>query len=123
LLEKVGSGTGKILQFRKIKQKIKELNHIHPSQDELDEEIGAIVNDHSLTPANRRWLLENMLMDLDDRLEDYKRELDLAERKLEALVRASEREIEAAYSEYFDRVTQLTHCVKNLTQKHPRHQR
>ena len=113
---------GKVLEFKKITRKIRELHQIQTLLEDVDDDIGAIVNDHSLTPANRRWLLENMLMDIDEKLEEYKRELDLAERKLEALVKASEREIEAAYNEYIARVTSLTHAVKNLTKKNVRQQ-
>lgn len=105
---------GKVLEFKKITQKIRELHQIQTLLEDVDDDISAIVNDYSLTPANRRWLLENMLMDIDDKLEEYKRELDLAERKLEALVRASEKEIEAAYNEYIARVTHLTRSVKHI---------
>jgi len=108
---------GKVLEFKKITQKIKELHQIQTLLEDVDDDISAIVNDYSLTPANRRWLLENMLMDIDDKLEEYKRELDLAERKLEALVKASEKEIETAYNEYIARVNSLTHSVKNITRK------
>ena len=108
---------GKVLEFKKITQKIKELHQIQALLEDVDDDISAIVNDFSLTPANRRWLLENMLMDIDEKLEEYKRELDQAERKLEALVRASEKEIEAAYQEYIARVTSLTNSVKSLTRK------
>ena len=108
---------GKVLEFKKITQKIKELHRIQTLLEDVDDDISAIVHDYSLTPANRRWLLENMLMNIDDRLGEYKRELDLAERKLEALVTASEKEIEAAYKEYVARVTSLTHSVKSLTKK------
>jgi len=106
---------GKVLEFRKITQKIKELHQIQALLEDVDDDISAIVNDYSLTPANRRWLLENMLMDIDDKLEQYKQELNQAERKLELLVRASEQEIEAAYNEYIARVTNLTISVKNAT--------
>lgn len=82
---------------------------------EVEDQISAITNDHSLTPANRRWLLENLLMDIDDQLEEYKREMDLAEQKLEAQVQASEREIAVAYQEYIDRMATLTAAVKQLT--------
>jgi succinate dehydrogenase flavin-adding protein (antitoxin of CptAB toxin-antitoxin module) len=108
---------GKILEFKKVTQKIKELQQIQTILEDVDDDISAIVNDHSLTPSNRRYLLENMLMDIDEKLEEYKRELDKAERKLEALVRASEKEIEAAYNEYIARVTSLTHSVNNITRK------
>jgi t-SNARE complex subunit (syntaxin) len=106
---------GKVLEFKKITQKIRELHQIQTLLEDVDDDISAIVNDYSLTPANRRWLLENMLMDIDDKLEQYKHELDQAERKLESLVRASEREIEAAYHEYIARLTNLTVSVKNAT--------
>jgi Mg2+ and Co2+ transporter CorA len=106
---------GKVLEFRKITQKIKELHQIQALLEDVDDDISAIVNNYSLTPANRRWLLENMLMDIDDRLEQYKQDLNQAERKLELLVRASEKEIEAAYNEYIARVTSLTISVKNAT--------
>jgi hypothetical protein len=106
---------GKVLEFRKITQKIKELHQIQALLEDVDDDISAIVNDYSLTPANRRWLLENMLMDIDDKLEQYKQDLNQAERKLELLVRASEKEIEAAYHEYIARVTSLTISVKNAT--------
>ena len=106
---------GKVLEFKKITRKIKELHQIQTLLEDVDDDISAIVNDYSLTPANRRWLLENMLMDIDDKLEQYKRELDQAERKLELLVKASEKEIEAAYNEYIARVTSLTVSVKNAT--------
>ena len=108
---------GKVIEFKKISQKIKELHQIQTILEDVDDDISSIVNDHSLTPANRRWLLENMLMDIDEKLEGYKRELDLAERKLEALVKASEKEIEAAYQEYIARVTSLTNSVRNMTKK------
>ena len=106
---------GKVIEFKKLSQKIKELHQIQAVLEDVDDDISAIVNDFSLTPANRRWLLENMLMDIDDKLEQYKEELDQAERKLEALVRASEKEIEAAYNEYITRVKSLTRSVENLT--------
>jgi hypothetical protein len=108
---------GKVLEFTKIKQKDKELDQIRTFEDDANDEISAIVNDYSLTPANRRWLLENMLMNIDDKLEEYRRELELAERKLAALVKASEKEIEAAYNEYIARVTSLTDSVKNVTKQ------
>lgn len=111
---------GKVLEFRKAARKATEIEQIEQLIHEVDDDISAIANDHSLTPANRRWLLENLLMDIDDQLEEYKRELELAERKLEAVVRASEREMDAAYREYIDRVTALTHSVKNLTRRNSR---
>src|SRR5450759_723231 len=92
------SGMAKILEFKR-KLEVKEAE-VPPALEDMDDEISAIVNDYSLTPANRRWLLENMLMDINDKLEAYKLELERAERKLEALVLTGEKEIEAAYNEY-----------------------
>jgi dGTP triphosphohydrolase len=105
---------GKILQFKKVAPAEKEMRDIETLIAEVDDDISAIVNDFSLTPANRRWLLENMLMDIDDKLEHYKQELHQAERKLAILVKASEKEIEAAYSQYIACVKQLTHSVNNV---------
>jgi CBS-domain-containing membrane protein len=112
---------GKVLEFKKVARKIKELHQIQTIREDVDDDISTIVNDHSLTPSNRRWLLENMLMDIDEKLEEYKLELDLAERKLEALVRSSEKEIAAAYKEYIARVMSLTVSVKSLTHKKKQH--
>ena len=112
---------GKILQFKQASKETRELQGIKVLIEDVDDDISAIVNDFSLTPANRRWLLENMLMDIDDKLEQYKHELDQAERKLEALVKASEKEIEAAYIEYISRVKNLTRSVENITKKNSQH--
>jgi septal ring factor EnvC (AmiA/AmiB activator) len=105
---------GKILQFKKIAPAVQEMREIEALLAEVDDDISAIVNDFSLTPANRRWLLENMLMDIDDKLEHYKQQLHQAERRLALLVKASEQEIEAAYSEYIACVKQLTHSVNTV---------
>lgn len=108
----------KILEFRRVKQEAKLLQEmlddaVDPESFERD--IDTIMNDHSLTPANRRWLLENMLMDIDEKLEAYKRELQKAERRLETVVSAAEREIESAYREFDRHVRGMTKEVKQLT--------
>ncbi|GFO67508.1 hypothetical protein GMLC_10870 [Geomonas limicola] len=108
----------KILEFKKITAHLKaELQHFRESRPETDDEISRIVNDPSLTPAQRRWLLENLLMDLDEKLEAYKHELELAEKRLERVVKASERQIEAAYAEYLGRIARLTEQVHDLTRE------
>jgi len=112
----------KILRFKSLQQRLQqrlheELDHLHAAGREADDDITDIVNDPSLTPAHRRWLLENLLMDLDDQLVQYRRELELAERKLERTVASSERLIEEAYQEYVERVGELTDGVKNLTRR------
>jgi hypothetical protein len=104
----------KILPFRR-KQEAKKQNEDLIDMLEVDDDISAIMNDYSLTPANRRWILENMLMNIDDQLEQYKRELEKAERKLDALVRAAEREIVKAYSEFETHVAGITQEVRKLT--------
>jgi predicted phage tail protein len=112
------SGMGKILEFRRVKQEAKLLQEM--LEDAVDAEtferdIDAIMNDYSLTPANRRWLLENMLMDIDEKLEAYKQELQKAETKLETVVSAAEREIETAYRDFDRHVRGMTKEVKQLT--------
>jgi phage-related protein len=106
----------KILEFRRVaKQEVQKMHEIHVDADDSADDISAVINDYSLTPANRRWILENMLMDIDDQLEAYKKELKKAERKLETLVKAAEKEIAAAYSEFNAHVGGMTHVVKKLT--------
>ncbi|WP_183353591.1 hypothetical protein [Geomonas silvestris] len=102
----------KILEFKRITARLKAELKQHP---ESDDAIDRIVNDPSLPPAQRRWLLENLLMDLDEKLQEYKHELELAEKRLERVVSASQRQIEAAYAEYLDRITKLTGQVHDLT--------
>jgi len=107
----------KILQFKRATQAVATTSEANALLEDVEDDISAIVNDYSLTSANRRWLLENMLMNIDDKLEEYKRELDRAERKLESLAQSGEKEIEAAYNEYIACVTDMTHSVRNLTKK------
>jgi hypothetical protein len=114
---------GKILQFKLASKETRELQGIRVLIEDVDDDISAIVNDFSLTPANRRWLLENMLMDIDDRLEHYKQEFTQAERKLEQMVRSSEREIEAAYHEYIACVKHLTRSAENVARKEAKRRR
>jgi hypothetical protein len=111
---------GKILEFGKKRRKLAQAGQLQVSPEHLEDEISAVANDHSLPPAQRRWLLENLLMDMDEQLEAYKREMELAEREMEATVRASEREIEAAYREYLARLEQLTRSVQNLPRRNGR---
>jgi len=114
---------GKVLQFRRVKQEVKGSNFRMIALDGLDDDVSSIVNDYSLTPANRHWLLENMLMNVDDQLERYKKELEQAERKLDKVVQAAEEEIAAAYSEFTSRVGGLTKAVRRLTQNSSRQNR
>jgi flagellar capping protein FliD len=116
---------GKVLEFRRVKQEAKILQEMLQQAavdpDDFEQDIIAIMNDYSLTPANRRYLLENMLMDIDDQLETYKKELEKAEKKLEKVVSAAEKEIESAYREFDRHVSGMTSQVKKLT-KARRHQ-
>ena len=106
---------GKVLEFRRVKQEIKKAKEIKAAADDVEDEISDILNDGSLTAANRRWILENMLMNIDDQLEEYKKELEQAELKLDTLVQAAEKEIALAYSEFNDHVGGMTRAVKKLT--------
>jgi hypothetical protein len=105
----------KILEFKRVAQQTVKTSEMKFAPAEVEDDISAVVNDYSLTPANRRWILENMLMNIDERLEEYKKELEKAERKLDALVKAAEKEISAAYSEFHARVGGMTDAVKKLT--------
>ena len=80
-----------------------------------EDEISAVLNDYSLSPSNRRWILENMLMNIDDQLEAYKKELEKAESKLDALVQTAEQEIALAYREFETQVRGMTYAVRKLT--------
>jgi septal ring factor EnvC (AmiA/AmiB activator) len=105
----------KILEFRRVKQDVKKTQKTEVEIDDTEDDISAIINDYSLTPANRRWILENMLMDIDDQLVAYKKELEKAESRLNTLVQAAEKEIASAYSEFNSHVGGMAHAVKRLT--------
>lgn len=107
----------KILEFRRVAPKAVETPKPRTVVEDLDDDISAIVDDYSLSPANRRWLLENMLMNMDEELQEYKLELERAERTLDALVKTAEQEIEVAYKQYIERVIEMTHSVTNVTRK------
>lgn len=104
----------KILPFRRVKPEAKKQYEVLDIPN-LAEDISAIMNDYSLTPANRHWILENMLMNIDEQLEEYKKELERAERKLDALVKSAEKDIIKAYSEFDTHVSRMTQAVRKLT--------
>jgi predicted phage tail protein len=108
----------KILEFKRVKRKVEKTYREMWLSDDLEADVDAIMNDFSLTPANRRWILESMLMDIDDRLQEYKRELQRAERKLNSMVKTAEKEIVAAYSDFEHSVRGMTQAVQKLTQSH-----
>lgn len=105
----------KILVFNRVARQTVKTGETKCAPAEVEDDISAVVNDYSLTPANRRWILENMLMNIDEQLEQYKKELEKAERKLDALVKAAEEDISAAYSEFHARVGGMTDAVTKLT--------
>ncbi|HJV35804.1 hypothetical protein [Geomonas sp.] len=108
---------GKVLEFRRVKQDVKFKQEPVVEVDELEEDILAIMNDYSLTPSNRRYILENMLMDIDEQLDEYRKELERAELKLNSMVNAAEEDIIAAYGEFEKQVTDMTKAVKRLTRR------
>ncbi|HBG05938.1 MAG: hypothetical protein A2075_03980 [Geobacteraceae bacterium GWC2_58_44] len=110
----------KILLFRRVKQAVAKRNNTEVQIPDIEDDISAIINDYSLTPARKHWILENMLMNMDDQLEEYKKELEKAERKLEALVKSAKKDIATAYSEFEADVRGMTHAVKNLTRSSSR---
>jgi hypothetical protein len=109
------SGMGKVLEFRRVKKEVKKPQEILLEEGALEEDVAAILNDYSLTPANRRWLLENLLMEIDEQLEEYKRELARAENMLDTLVQSAESDILSAYSDFTAQVRGMTHAVEKLT--------
>jgi hypothetical protein len=111
---------GKVLEFKRVEKEVKDLQYFDIETDGIGQYIEAVMNDYSLTVANRHWILQNMLMDMDDQLAGYSRELNEAEKKLDTLVQAAEQEIAAAYSEFYAHVGGLTQAVKNLTMGAPR---
>ncbi|HBA87675.1 MAG TPA: hypothetical protein DCZ75_06715 [Geobacter sp.] len=106
---------GKVLQFKKVTKIADKNRNTEALSEQIEDEISAVINNCSLTPSNRRWILENMLMNMDDQLEEYKKELDRAERTLNALVKSAEREIAAAYLDFDSQVRTMTRAVKKLT--------
>lgn len=105
----------KVIPFQKMKQAILKRKETEAELQGTEDVISAIVNDCSLTPANRRWKLENMLMNVDDQLELYKKELEAAERELNASVAAAENEIARAYGEFEAKARVMTRAVEKLT--------
>jgi len=105
----------KIIPFQKMQQAIKKRREAEAHLQVIEDDISAILNDYSLTPANRRWKLENMLMNVDEQLEQYRKDLEQAERKLDAMVTSAEKEISKAYAEFETQVRGMTRAVKKLT--------
>jgi hypothetical protein len=114
------SSMGKVLEFKRVKKAVKELNTLDIQADGIGSYIDAVMNDYSLTVANRHWILQNMLMDIDDELAGYSKELEVAEKKLDTLVKSAEKEIAAAYSDFNAHVGGMAHAVRNLTMSAPR---
>jgi len=110
-----GQGMAKIIQFKKMQQAIKKRRDTEAHLQGIEDDISAILNDYSLTPSNRRWKLENMLMNVDEQLEQYRKELEQAELKLGTLVTSAEMEISRAYAEFESQVRGMTRAVKKLT--------
>lgn len=89
---------GKVIPFTKIKKNTSAQKESATVAVGFDR-IHAILNDDSLSAAERNWILENMLMQIDEQLEQHKREVEKAERKLHDLVQAAEQEIASASRE------------------------
>jgi archaellum component FlaC len=106
---------GKVLPFKRVKPEVKALKEPAVDARSFDDDISAVINDFSLTPSNRHWILENMLMNIDEQLEEYKKELERAESKLEALVKSAETDIASAFNEFESHVQGMTKTVRKLT--------
>ena len=110
----------KVISLQKMKQAIAKRKESEAKIRGTEDEIARIVNDYSLTSAHRHWKLENLLMNMDDQLEQYKRELESAERTLNKMVAAAENDILKAHDEYESRVRVLTRAVEKLAVLPPR---
>jgi hypothetical protein len=106
---------GKVLEFKRRNSAVINSYDTKIHVDESDDAISAIINNTSLTVANRHWLLENLLMDMDDQLEAFRQELERAESRLNTLVNTAELEIAQAYHEYDARLGVMTRAVRKLT--------
>lgn len=105
----------KVISFQKMKQAFQQRKDAKRIIRDTEDDISAVLNDYSLTPAHRRWKLENMLMNIDEQLDQYKKELEAAERRLNAVVTAAEDDIARAYGEFEAKVRGMTRSVKKLT--------
>lgn len=105
----------KVISLQKMKQAMAKRKESEAEVQGTEDEITRIINDCSLTPAHRHWKLENLLMNMDDQLEQYKKDLEIAERTLDTLVAAAENDILQAYDEFETRVRVLTRAVQKLT--------
>lgn len=112
----------KVISLQKMKHAIAKRKESEAEIRGTEDEIARIINDCSLTPAHRHWKLENLLMNMDDQLEQYKRELQIAERALNTVVAAAENDILQAYDEFESRVRVLTRAVEKLTGTPARHE-
>jgi|GEM_PF-1768026 len=106
---------GKVLPFNRIRKEVEAEEAPEVEIDDFESYIGSILGDCSLTIANRYWIMENLLMDIDEQLAEYRKSLDVAERILEMQVQAAEREIAAAYLEFNEQVDSMTRAVKKFT--------
>jgi len=104
----------KVISFQKMKQAIQKRKDTEQELQDTEDDISAILNDCSLSPAQRRWKLENMLMNVDEQLGQYKKELETAERKLNAVVASAENEIVRAYGEFEAKVRGMARAVEKL---------
>lgn len=104
-----------LIHFKEMKQVIQRRKETAAELQGTEDVISEIINDYSLTPAHRRWKLENMLMNVDDQLEQYRKELEVAELTLNALVSAAENEMVRAYGEFEAKARVMTRAVEKLT--------
>ena len=105
----------KILEFKRMHIQVENLKEIDIETDDISAYVHSIMNDCSLTVANRHWILENALMNINEKLDEYKIELEKAELRLNTLVTSAELEISAAYTEFNAHIAGMTRAVKSLT--------
>lgn len=110
----------KIISLQKVRQAIQKRRETEEQLRDTEDVITAIMNDHSLAHNVKRFRLENMLMNVDEQLEQYKKEMETAERTLNAMVAVAERDIARAYGEFEAQMRGMTLAIRKLTGTGPR---
>lgn len=105
----------KVISLQKVRQAIQKRRETEEQLRDTEDVITAIMNDHSLAHSVKRFRLENMLMNVDEQLELYRKEMESAERTLNAMVAAAERDISRAYGEFEAQMRGMTLAVRKLT--------
>lgn len=106
---------GKVLAFIRREKKVHAPAELKISVPGLEADIREILGDHALSDASRRWILESMLMLMDRQIEQSQLEMERAESRLQAVVKAAEEEIAAAKRRKKGHLRAIAQVVRKLT--------